>query len=36
VAGGAAGLFARAGPDEKWAEIKAAGPRTGKGKRRMG
>jgi hypothetical protein len=36
VAGWAAGLFVVAVWDEKWAEIKAAGPYTGKGKRRMG
>jgi hypothetical protein len=35
VAGWAAGLFAVAGRDEKWAGIKAAGPHTGKGKQRM-
>jgi hypothetical protein len=36
VAGWAAGLFAGAGRDEKWAGIKVAGPRTGKCKHRMG
>jgi hypothetical protein len=36
VAGWAAGLFAGAGRDEKWARIKAAGPHTGMGKQRMG
>jgi hypothetical protein len=36
VVGWAAVLFTGVGRDEKWAGIRAAGPRTGKGKQRMG
>jgi hypothetical protein len=36
MAGWAAGLFAGAGRDKKWAVINVAGSRTGKGKQRMG